>query len=340
MIDAGSGVSEMRFRAMGCAARVVLVGGAPALIDAARGRIDDLEARWSRFRQGSELNRLGDLHGRPVVVSEETLTLVERAVRGWTATGGLYDPTVGGAVAALGYDRSFEQVLAGQLCDARDRADGPGEPSPGCAGIEIDPVVGAVTLPAGVRIDAGGIGKGLACDIVATEMISGGAYGVLVELGGDLRVAGSPPDGHAWRIAIEDPFDTGQEIARVALLDGAVATSSTTWRRWVRGGRPVHHIIDPFTGDVSSSDVVSATVVAGEGWWAEVLAKAAFVAGLDRGAALVADAGATGLLIDGAGAERAVEGFDLYRDPGRNAASEGSAVSDGSAVSVRPEVVE
>jgi len=310
----GGPVVDDSFRAMGCAARVLLVGGDEALADAARHRIEDLEARWSRFRPESELSRLGDRPGVPVVVSQETFTLVERAVRGWEATGGLYDPTVGDAVAALGYDQSFDLLAARPRAEPQPAIDA--EPSPGCVGIGLDPLVRAVVLPPGVHIDPGGIGKGLAGDLVVAEMIAAGVQGVLIDLGGDLRVAGTPPDGRAWTISIEDPLDPERELARVGLLDGAVVTTSVTWRTWDVAGRSVHHIVDPSTGDVSASDVISATVVAGDGWWGEVLAKAAFLAGLDAGADLVAEAGATGVLVGSARRVREVDGFDAYRRSG------------------------
>ena len=297
---------------MGCGARVVVVGGGEDLVETARRRIDDLESRWSRFRPTSELSRLGEHPGVPVVVSEETFTLVAKAVSGWEATGGRYDPTVGDAVAALGYDRSFDLVAAKASRDTHAAYDAEPRPAPGCAGIVLDPVVSAVTLPQGVRIDPGGIGKGLAGDLVVAEVLAAGAAGVLVELGGDVRVAGVPPDGRAWTSSVENPFDPERELTRVALLDGAVVTTSTTWRRWNRDGRAVHHIIDPVTGDVAGTEVVSVTVVAGEGWWGEVLAKAAFLAGIDEGAALVAESGSTGVLVGSAGTVREVDGFDVY----------------------------
>jgi len=300
---------------MGCAARVLLVGGSDDLAAAARSRIVELEGRWSRFRPESELSRLGEHPGDPVVVSLDTYTLVERAVRGWEATAGRYDPTVGDAVAALGYDRSFELLAQGPAGHAREAASTVGaDPTavPGCAGIELDPVVCAVTLPSGVRIDPGGIGKGLAGDMVAAEMLAAGAAGVLIDLGGDLRVAGAPPDGKAWTISIEDPFDPERELTRVALLHGAVVTTSITWRKWDRAGRTVHHIVDPSTGDISTSDVVSASIIAGEGWWGEVLSKAAFLAGMDEGADLVAASRATGVLVDAAGGVRELDGFASY----------------------------
>ncbi len=306
---------DARFHAMGSEARVVLVGGDPLLLDDARAHIEFLEARWSRFRPSSELSRLDANPGRPVVVSRDTFTVVARAVEGWRRTGGRFDPTVLPALRAAGYDRDFAAVVAAT------RAVGEGEeavapepatvPAPGCAGIGLDAAVGAVTLPIGVALDLGGIGKGCAADLVATRLVKAGADGVCVSLGGDLRTIGRPPDGHAWDVAVDDPFATG--TGTLAVAEGAVATSSRLRRAWSHAGARVHHLIEPATGACARTGLAQVTVLAGEAWWAEVLAKAAFVAGPEAGTALVRDAGATGLFVHDDGRIEELPGLDDFR---------------------------
>jgi thiamine biosynthesis lipoprotein len=237
----------------------------------------------------------------PVVVSPDTFLLVERAVAAWHATAGRFDPTVLHAVVAAGYDRSFEAI--GEPTRSR-----PACPSPGCAGIVLDPVVRAVTLPHGVGLDAGGIGKGLAADLVVDALLDAGARGALVELGGDVRVAGEPPDGSTWHVAVEEPQRAGHELARVELREGGVATSGTTWRRWSCDGEPAHHLVDPGTGAPSTSDVVAVTAVATTAWWAEVLATAALLAGTSGARDVLRDGGATGVVVDRDGTLHQVEG--------------------------------
>jgi thiamine biosynthesis lipoprotein len=231
--------------------------------------VADLEARWSRFLPTSDVSRLNNTSaGGPVTVAPATLDLVELAVQWWQATGGRFDPTVLPALEALGYDR--------------DRATGHGRiragaPAPGCAGIEIDRNAGTVRLPDGVRIDLGGIGKGRAVDLLVDRMhdVPGG----LVDLGGDLRVWGTPPaDGAGWPIAVEDLRD-GSTLAVLGLTEGAVATSSTLRRTWVDGSRTAHHLVDPGSGAPVAGELVTVTVVAGLATAAEVLAKAAIVTG-------------------------------------------------------------
>jgi thiamine biosynthesis lipoprotein len=293
--------AERRFRAMGGEAHVVLVDGDPGLMDAVEARVADLEARWSRFRMDSEISMLNTMPGFPAVVSPETFELVEKAVFAWKQTGGRFDPTVLESLSAVGYDRSFETIAAGG-------AAGPHSGAPGCQGIELDSGNLAIALPFGVTVDPGGIGKGLGADIVAREALAAGAAGVMVNLGGDIRVAGESPRDGEWSILVEDPFDRSAELVKIQLADGAVATSSRLGRRWQRGGAEYHHLIDPESGLPFSGDVVAVTVVAGEAWWAEVMAKAVFAAGSARADQVLDNALA--IVVDGDGRRYTSPGFE------------------------------
>ena len=258
---------------MGTTAHVLVVGEA-SLLDVAFARLGDLERRWSRFRPTSELSRLNGHPGRPVVVSVETLLLVQRSIDGWTRTRGLFDPTVLPALRAAGYDRDFRSVAS------HARAIEPADvgSAPGCAGIECDEYVRAVTLPDGVELDAGGIGKGLAADIVSGELIAAGARGALVNVGGDLRVRGEPPAGDMWDVAVEDAA-THSNLLRLGVLDAAVATSSRVHRRWTTRAGEMHHIVDPRSGRPARGPYATVGAVAEDAWWAEVVAKAVLIGG-------------------------------------------------------------
>jgi thiamine biosynthesis lipoprotein len=267
---------------MGGEAHVIVVGD-ERLTHGARARVADLEARWSRFLPESELSRLSRRPDEEVKLSPETFCLVERAVAAWHTTGGRYDPTVLPALRAAGYDRDLALVVAtGAAGSGPVGVDEPGARllAPGCELVTLDRRSSTVRLPAGVEIDPGGIGKGLAADLVTAELIADGADGALVNLGGDLRVRGTAPAGGTWSIAIEDPFDPDRRLLTVGLDDGGVATSSRLRRRWTQGGLERHHIIDPRRGRPSDSDLVAVTAVAGEAWWAEVVTKSVLVAGL------------------------------------------------------------
>ena len=251
---------------MGSDAHLVVVGGPGDLAERARLRIDDLEQRWSRFRPDSEVSRLNRSTGQALAVSSETVELVERAVDAWRLSGGTFDPTVLGAVIRAGYDRSFDQMVAGAGGSAG------GEAAGGSAGEADRPDAGAIVvdghtvrLPAGSGFDPGGIGKGLAADMVTAETLAAGADGVCVNMGGDVRVAGTGPGGGTWTVAVEHPW-SAPALVRVGLGDGAVATSTTLKRRWTSGGVERHHLIDPRTGRPSETDLNLATIVAAKAW--------------------------------------------------------------------------
>jgi thiamine biosynthesis lipoprotein len=288
---------------MGCDVHVV-VDGPRLLRQLARDRVEELERRWSRFQPGSEISRLNLLAGSQVQVSPVTLGLVRRALQGARATGGRYDPTVLGDVLRAGYDRSFEQ-LAGHDPHAGSSL------GRGWAEIVVDPAGSAITLPAGVGLDPGGIGKGYAADLLVEELRAAGAAGVCANLGGDLRVDGQAPGGGSWVVGIQHPLRP-TPAATVVLDRGAIATSSRVRRTWGPPDDRRHHLIDPTTGQPARSGLAAVTVLAAQGWQAEMLAKAAFLGGLADGPALLAAVGTDGLLVDNQGGLHPTAGFARF----------------------------
>lgn len=265
-------LSRAAGRAMSCEISAIVAGGpdAAACID----RIRELEARWSRFIETSEVSEINRRAGHVTSASRETIRLVEAMIDGWRATDGAFDPTLLGAIVALGYGAS------------RDDSDSVTwlPPSTAPRGAPDDVVIdhhgSTVTLPVGTGIDPGGIGKGLAADLVAHEMLEAGATGALVEIGGDMSAAGDSPAGEAWTVAVRD--HGGSPRRRLVLSAGGVATSTTTRRRWNNGTAGRHHLVDPITLDSAATSVVTCTVVAGTAAWAEIFTKVAFVVDLGQ----------------------------------------------------------
>jgi thiamine biosynthesis lipoprotein len=288
---------ERRFPIMGSHGHVIVVGGAPDLAgdlaDRAVGRLEQLEARWSRFRPDSELSQLTRADGDPRLVSADTVVLVDALRRGWELTAGRFDPTVLDAMIDLGYSASWPDV-ASPIWLPQPHA------TPGCAGLDLHPGRGLVRLPRGVHLDPGGLGKGLAADLVATEAMTAGARGVMVNVGGDLRVIGRPPGGApSWVIGIDHPEPGLGHLARVDLADGGIATSTSVRRRWRSAeGARLHHLVEPRTGRPSEPGRQQVTAVSATSWWAEVLAIVAFLDGeLD-------DDSAAALIVEGDGSTR------------------------------------
>ncbi len=249
--------------AMGTEVHLAATDVDPRALDAAFDRILDRERRWTRFSDDSELSALNRSDGMPCVVAPDTAELLAAAIDGWRQTGGRFDPTVHDAVVAAGYDRTF--------------ADGPGQggptrPAPGLDDVQVDTSTGVVTLPAGVHLDLGGIGKGFAADRATAELVAAGASQAAVSIGGDVRAVGAPDTG--WPIRA----DLGDEpIAWLA--DGGFCLSTTAKRRWRLDGTERHHLIDPATGHPSAGGVRDAAVAAADATTAEIQATAAIIAG-------------------------------------------------------------
>lgn len=283
--------SQQVVRAMGCRAHVI-VGDAPCgVVEWAVGELERLEQCWSRFRRESELSKLNTTAGSGawVDVSAPMLLALTCAADLYAATDARFDPTILDALERAGYDRTFEAVAPdGPVARVHPAA---GLRHPGFARVEIDVEGSRVRLGAGARIDLGGVGKGLAADVVARGLVDRGAVSVLVGLGGDLRARGEAPAGGAWNVPVLDPFDESRTAFALPLHDGALVSSSTRIRRWTRAGRRYHHLIDPATGDSARTGIAAVVTAARDAWWAEGIAKSIIIAGLDVGVRLAREAG-------------------------------------------------
>jgi thiamine biosynthesis lipoprotein len=254
-------LTRRRFRAMGTDVELLVeADGAAHHLAAAGTEFHRLEALLTRFRPDSELSRLnatGSLAAGP-----DLLRVVELALVARERTGGRFDITVHDALLAAGYNRSFELL---PLDDER-----PTELAVSSRG-KVEIADGIISLRGGARIDLGGIGKGYACERAAEILATAGPC--LVNAGGDIATR----DG-VWTVAVETPDGP---LALELSGSCALATSGRDSRRWRRAGRELHHIIDPTTGEPSTSDLLRVTVVARDAVEAEVTAKALFLVGSD-----------------------------------------------------------
>ncbi|MFL6118093.1 FAD:protein FMN transferase [Actinophytocola sp.] len=266
------------FPALGTTAQVVVTepGRLARAADALRTQLAELDVACSRFRADSEISRLHEAAGVCTTVSPLLFDALDVALWAAERSGGLVDPTVGHAVRDLGYDRDFARVAL----------DGPpvhkARPAPGWWRVTMNAATGRVLLPRGVSLDLGATAKAFAADRAATGLAGELGCGVLVNLGGDVAVSGPAPDG-GWRITVgEDHAVTDPARDPVIAFDrGGLATSSTTRRRWRRGGRTIHHIVDPRTGDLPAAVWRTVSVAARGCVSANTAATAAIVLGED-----------------------------------------------------------
>jgi thiamine biosynthesis lipoprotein ApbE len=311
---AGAGVREQPlwaadWRAIGTAIRLVVTSEAAlppgrVLLEA---ELAALDAACSRFREDSELARLGAAAGRPVRVSPLLAELVAAALQAAETTEGDVDPTVGAAMAAAGYDRDFE-LLASEGPPVRLSV----RRLPSWRDVLLDTDRGVLTVPAGVMLDLGATAKAWLADHAAGVLADGLGCGVLVSLGGDIAVAGPPP-GQGWRIRVQDitahpDAPPVGPSAMVTIRAGGLATSSTTARRWRRGGDTWHHILDPRTGLAAAPVWRTVSVTAGTALEANTASTASVIRG-ERAPKFLAERGLAARLVSVGGDVLTVGGW-------------------------------
>ena len=269
-------IGRADFRALGTGA-VVLATDA-ARLESARAAVADevaaIDRACSRFRVDSELERVNAAEGRPTEVGPVLIDAVEVALRAARQTAGDVDPTVGEALQVLGYDRDFGAVPPDGRPLIRVAS------VPGWKLVTVDRNRHVVQVPAGVRLDLGATAKALAADRAAKRAAADARCGVLVSLGGDIATAGEPPSG-GWAVRVADWHGAGQgDPGETVRIDGGgLATSSTTVRRWSRGGEELHHVVDPATGRSATVVWRTVSVAAATCVDANVAATAAIVRG-------------------------------------------------------------
>jgi thiamine biosynthesis lipoprotein len=289
-----------RFALMGGSATITVVGGTATLLDRLVALADRCEALWSRFLPTSDITRLNWSEGRETAVDPLTIRLIRAMIDGADVTAGAFDPTLLPDLLDLGYTSS---IVAPELTTSLpSSARAPGRLS--------DIVLGqdTVTMPVGTTLDAGGIGKGLAADLITELGMAEGAWGVLAEISGDVVVAGEAPGGAPWRVGVEDPFGATEHRAIMRLTRGALVTSSQRKRRF--GDR--HHLLDPSTHRSADTRIQTVSVIAATGARAEAMTKPGFLRDSADYLAWLPLVGAAGLLIDDTGAAQASENWDRY----------------------------
>ena len=263
--------------ALGTTATLVTDGVALAeATEILRVELDRIDRACSRFRDDSELAHANARAGQPVHVTQLFAEAVRVALDAAEATGGLVTPTLGAALGAAGYDRTFERV--------RTRTGWTFVPAAveleAWRSVRLDEERRLVTVPPGIQLDLGATAKALAADRAVAAIVEATGAGTLVSLGGDIAVAGPvPPGGFAVLVADDHrtPLDTPGAV--VSIESGGLATSSTTVRTWETDRGLAHHVLDPRTGEPADTPWRLATIAAASCVEANVAATYALVAG-------------------------------------------------------------
>lgn len=255
-----------------------------AAIDAAMERafawFHQIEACCTRFRADSELMQVTAQIGMPVPVSAMLFEAVRFALTAAQESNGAFDPTVGAAMEARGFNREHRtrEVF---------RSPAPAVADISYRDVELDPERRTILLRRPLTLDLGGIAKGLAVDTAARELQPFRDFAI--DAGGDLYLGGLNPEGKPWAVGIRHPRRDGETIGTVRVSDQAVCTSGDY-------ERPAAHILDPRNG-AAADGVASATVIGPGAMLADALATAAFVLGPADGIALLERLGVEGLIV-------------------------------------------
>jgi FAD:protein FMN transferase len=286
-----------------CAVRVAdpyAAGASEAARDARRVLLD-AHRTLSRFDPDSELSRLNRDRRREVPASPLLRRVVAAALDAGLRSGGLVDATLVDEIEAAGYadSRDFGAGHGGPSAPDSPRPAGPSARAGWCEFV-VDERAGTVTRPPGVRLDPGGIAKGLMADLVGEAL--GDFDSFAVDCCGDLRIGGR--GGRERAVLVDDPAG-GAPLQTLRIVDGGVATSGITRRAWTGpDDRPAHQILDPASGLPAFTGVVQATAVAPTALLAETLAKSALLVGPARAESQLPFGG---VIVEADGAVRFVE---------------------------------
>ena len=243
------------------------------------------ESALSRFRPDSELAFVNAHPDQWLSLSPLLWDIVSVALEMAEQTGGLFDPTLLFALESAGYRHSFEQMPANMndttAAEAASRSSHVPWRGRGYRQLRRRHARHQLLLPAGLKLDLGGIAKGYIAQAAVDHLRSWGP--ALVDAGGDLVAGDAPPGYPGWPVAVAAPSplvqDDRMDVAQLWLVNAALATSGIDYRQWQAQGRTMHHIIDPRTGEPAATDLLSATVLASTAAQAEGWAKAAIILG-------------------------------------------------------------
>ncbi|OJF76418.1 MAG: hypothetical protein BKP49_06890 [Treponema sp. CETP13] len=263
---------------------------AESLFDEIFAALDLLEQHVSVNIATSDIAKINDAAGtnNPITVNDDTLYILQAAIKYASLTGGAFDPSIGPLVKlwAIGTDKEHVPSQA-QIDSAKALVD--------YTKIQLDPEKKTVYLPVkGMSLDLGGIAKGYAADMIVQILQQHGVSKAIIDLGGNIYAYGAKApatnttDAIPWKVGIKNPFDsTGAPIIVASLINKTVVTSGVYERFFIKDGVRYHHLIDRKTGYPEQNGLMSATIITNSSMMADALSTAVFILGKEKGIALL-----------------------------------------------------
>jgi FAD:protein FMN transferase len=298
-------VSRSEF-VLGTACSIRLVGGgSEKLLDAAFARLKSIEDELSVNKEGSQIDAVNSGAGKAAVaVGPDALSILKRDLQLSSWSEGAFDPSVGPLVKLWGIGTDHARLPApAEIAAAKGLVK--------WKDIVLDDAAGTVFLRrAGMGLDLGSTSKGFAADEVAALIRAAGVRKAVIDLGGNVLVVGSRPDGKPWRIGLQDPFsgDRGSYLGIASLVDKTMVTSGVYERYFIKDGKRYHHILDTRTGYPVDKGLMSVTVITPKSFDADGFTTTIFALGRERGMALARERGVDCIIVD--------ESRKVYLSPG------------------------
>jgi thiamine biosynthesis lipoprotein len=264
------------------------------------GLVEEFESLWSRFIPTSDISQLNCANGQPTAVDDRTLTLIHHMIAAHQATDGAFNPT-----------RLPLQIAAGDasslINDSRTELPTDATVFSQLSGLHVFHD-GKVSLPRGMTLDAGGIGKGLAADLILQFALEQGVEAACINLGGDMAI--NTGDSVGWDVEIISPIHHGVVLDTVRISVGGVATSSLFARQRTSAGITSHLFNNSSAHDTQHT--VGATVIANSAAWSEAWTKYAILSNPAQAINTLTSTGLAGMLVSADGHATRTESWKTF----------------------------
>lgn len=242
------------------------------ILDESQKLFLEMEQLWSVTEENSDIYHINHADGSEIEVHPQTRNVIEYALQIAEDTNGAIEPTIYPVLTAWGFTTEQTKIPRQEEIDSLLKL---------VDYTQVSISQNKISVPKGMQIDLGAVGKGYAGDIIAQYLKNKGIASALLDIGGNIQAIGTKEDGNDWILGIRNPFSDAV-IGQLRVSNKAVVTSGNYERNFRdENGKMYGHIMNPVTGYPIDNELLSVTIVAEEGKYADALSTAMFVMGKD-----------------------------------------------------------